>query len=79
MFDSEKKLKSRAGSYFDPKLIKNWDWNSLISKFKKKTQLKVIKKSNNNLKLVHSSLLAKTIEMRNIPWCFTKNELMFIS
>jgi hypothetical protein len=67
MFDSENSSKIQSWELFDPKLIKNQDWNSLISKFYKTTQLKVIKKSNNNPKLVYNSLLAKTIERRNIP------------
>jgi hypothetical protein len=58
-FDSKFFSKIQSWELFDAKLIKTRDWNSLISKFKKKTQLKVIKRSNNNLKLVHSSLLAK--------------------
>jgi hypothetical protein len=37
MFDSEKISKIQSWELFDPKLIKNQDWNSLISKFKKNT------------------------------------------
>jgi hypothetical protein len=58
--------KSRAGSYLIQSLIKNRDWNCLISKFRNKHNWRSLKKSNNNLKLVHSSLLEKKIEMRNI-------------